>query len=212
MKINTYIIITILTLITCITLNFQCSRIQELKESHTNSLSLINSLRDSISTTVNKYGELEASKAALQATVKDLQEINQALTEDQKNLLTRLQEKTITATRIKTVTVVDTIKIFPSKSIDNYTFYRYNNKYFSFNASLMNSTLSLNSVRIWNTQTIQHERTKEGIVVRVSNTNPYITTTGLDSFIVPEPKRKNRLTGYLVSLGAGIITGILITN
>lgn len=75
---------------------------------------LITALNDSLRTSINELGEVVSEKRTLQTTISRLEELNDQLTEDQKNLLRRLQaserEKNIfAAALIRSNIIIDSL-------------------------------------------------------------------------------------------------------
>lgn len=108
------VLVLILLLIGGGILRIQSNKIKDLRDKYQSEVKLKNALIDSVDYYVNVYGEVVAEKLTLQASVKDLEKLNDDLTELQKELLERIKEANkkntvIAAALVKAEFIIDSL-------------------------------------------------------------------------------------------------------
>lgn len=201
---------------------------------------LISALTDTLSIVVGENGELLKEKKVMQTNIKELEGTNIVLTKNQKKLVDRvnsLQKKynVISTTLIETelelkniknsIGVVDTVKnsvVFSEISkemeysvrVKNIRPYKNLIPELIFDEFKVYDTISLDF--IWGDK-------KEGypVSVMIGNSNKYVDTVGVDSYMIPNIKpenkkgfwrrtgswlkgKKNMLIGFTIGIGLGV--------
>lgn len=72
-------------------------------------------------------------------------------------------------------------------------------------------TLLIDSLQVRNTATVVMQDTDKGVVATITNSNPAMATSTVESF-APAPKKPRTLVKILVAVGAGILAGIAISH
>lgn len=167
---------------------------------------LVAALNDSLRITTNKYGEVVNEKLTLQTTVENLEKINDELTEDQKNLLRRLQatekEKSIiNAALIKANFIIDSLlhagEVLIGDSI--ITFIERTNPDIQYTIDVLDvmpvnteitPRMLFRNLNIPNDTYVEFfwkEDKKEGYPVSfsVTNTNKYMKVHNIESYAIP---------------------------
>lgn len=171
---------------------------------------LTEALRDSIKTTLNKYGEVVSEKRTLQASLKTLNEQNLKLNQSQKELIDRVKEiqkdnQVISAALIETEAKLDSA-LFANSDVDinerdsSITFNEENDT-ISFNLTVLNTipalsskkpSLLFNKLSIPNKQFIEFhwendkKYEQKPVSFSISNSNPIFKTHNIESYTIPE--------------------------
>lgn len=192
---------------------------------------LRNALSDTLSTYRNKENQWVSEKLTIQAETKDLKDKNLILTENQADLIKRVEQinknsQVISAALIqmgvkldgaldsKSIVENDSTIHFP-KSTDSisYDIYVHNVKQFG----LTKPVLEFKTFTLPNTQLVEFhwkDQRKEGYPVSftVTNSNPYYKVYNLDSYAIPElektkvkPTFWNKLGTFSKSTGGKIV-------
>jgi acetamidase/formamidase len=160
-------------------------------------------LNDSLTVVKNKNGELEYSKKSLQNDIKFLEKNYQSLSDNQKLLLNEVKnnKQIIAAMRAEMVVLIQDIKNGNATIINDTTI--------SFSDSTKNliytievsgvkpsnkPELTIKEIELPNTTTVKFEWEKEKdypVKGTIVNSNPYIKTNEMDSFIIPEVKKED---------------------
>lgn len=171
---------------------------------------LTEALRDSINTTINKYGEVVSEKRTLQADLKTLTKQNLNLSSNQRELIDRIKNiqkdnEVISAALIKTEAKLDSALYANAKvdvnERDSSILFTETNDSISFRlrvnkalpvSPLVKPTLMFEDLTIPNKQFIEFhwENDKryeqKPVSFSVSNSNPIFETYDLDSYTIPE--------------------------
>ena len=198
------IIIFTLVAIVCFLLVKNCDREKDVERFKSNNAIL----KDSVTYSESKLGQEIASKRALDVTLKELKE-GYWIKDDSLTDITRKFKKIQSATIIKTVAEIDSIKI-PYKNPANEYFNQSWSKetpLFAINGISTNSFMQINTLRLFNTQRIVIGTEKgffnNTLSVKVTNSNPHIKTTELLTQSVTIPNKR---------FGVGLFAGIDITG
>lgn len=175
-------------------------------------INLSNAIQDTLSYTRNKLDEEVATKLTLQATLKELNKQNKHLSNNQKELLKRIENlkhknDLISAALVRTEAKIDSLKDTTNTEVDvnkkdtSITFKNKIDSVISYDVTVgkvfpahenIKPTFSINKLRIPNKQFIEFkfkntdEYYQTPIEFSVSNSNPLIKTTGVDSYAIPE--------------------------
>lgn len=171
-------------------------------------INLTEALQDDLTYTKNKLDEEVATKLTLQTSVKELKEMNDNLTQNQKELLNRISDvkkenKLISAALVQTEAKLDSLLIDDGdvEVGDDYVTISKASDSLIFDITMNNvqtlqpykePTISFNDLRIPNKQFIQfhwnddEKYYQKPISFSISNSNPYVTTTEADSYTIPE--------------------------
>lgn len=202
MKNQNYFIPYLLIAILAFTALNQCQRaINAEKQAH----SVTNYLNDSIRYYKNKYGQEIALKSVLQGD-KNALEILLSKQIDSTGQLKKLvsELKNVkTAGNIVQITKIDTVKI-PYEVPVPFEFERnFNAKtdFYTINGKSSNTGVKINQIEIPNTLSFVIGEKKTGIFkkelrIEVVNSNPYIKTTGLDSYIYTQKQKRFGISVY----------------
>lgn len=199
------------------------NRVDNLKKELATEIKLKDALLDTVTYYLNKEKEWVAEKLTIQTTIKSLNDLNGKLTENQKELVKRIEEvnkknEIIAAALIKTQIKVDSLLLQTKPVIDTLkktvTFtdsYKEGKKEMLFSFTIGNvipaykditPKLKINSLLFPNKQFVEfHWKTekKKGYPVSfsVSNSNDFFKTTDIDSYIIPEvDKNMIKLNGW----------------
>lgn len=185
----------------------QCGKTSQLKSNNQSSEEFLN---DTISYFKNKVGQEVAEKTALKGDKDQLKILLSKQIDSTSNLKELVKEyKSIDAAgNVNQETRIDTIRI-PYDSIINFDFIRKwskIDKFYSISGTSNQIGISIDSIVIPNTLSfaIGEKKTnffKTETKVNVVNSNPYVKTTGLDTYTYSQ--RKKRL-GIGFSAGYGI--------
>ena len=209
------------------------NRADKLKAENLVEVKLKNALVADVAYYKNKTGEITAEKLTLQATVKSLENANNNLNLNQKELLKRIKEvekdnSVITAALIETkvtldslrqgIIVVDTVSSKITIS-DNLPEIKYNFEIGKVKPAIagIKPTFKINELTLPNKQFIEFHwgERKEGypISFSVSNSNKYFTTTTIESYAIPQlikpivkPSGWNKFTNFFKKGSNTIIT------
>lgn len=215
----TFIIIALIFVLLTI-VYFQHQRIQNWKEKYNDEVNLNDALGDTITRYQNKHNEWVAEKQAIQTTVENLEKQNNILTDNQKELLLRIKEaeknnSIIAAALVETNVKIDSllakdgengnvVTVDTTQKIVNINNFNANDSSFVYDIDVLNvlpafSTIKpsmlFKSIEIPNKQYIdfywENDR-KKGYPVKfsISNSNKYVKTIGLDSYIIPNINKK----------------------
>jgi hypothetical protein len=188
------------------------NRVDNLKKELATETKLKNALLDSVEYYQNKEKEWVAEKLTIQTSVENLKNLNNKLTENQKELVKRIEEigkdyKIIAAALIKTQVKVDSLLLRTKPTIDTLKktvafadTYKEGKKEMSFSFTIGNVLpafknidpyLRIDSLSFPNKQFVNFNwknDKKEGYPVSfsVSNSNDFFKTVNIDSYIIPE--------------------------
>jgi hypothetical protein len=214
MKNQNYFIPYLLIAILAFTTFNQCQRANNAeKQTH----SVANFLTDSIRYYKNKHGQEIALKSVLQGDKNNLEILLSKQIDSTQQLkgLVEKYKKVLSAGNITTVTVIDTIEIPFEKPVE-FEFTRdFNAKtdFYSINGISSNTGVKINQIEIPNTLSFVIGEKKIGLFksdlrIEAVNSNPYIKTTGLDSYIYTQ---KQKRLGVSLYAGYGINSNLQIT-
>lgn len=185
----------------------QCGKTSQLKSNNKNANEFLN---DTISYFQNKVGQEVAEKTALKGYKNQLKILLSKQIDSTGQLKTLVKEyKSIAAAgNVVQETRIDTILI-PYDSIIDFDFNRNwfkNDKFYSLSGTSNQLGITIDSLKIPNTISFAIGEKKTGFFktetkVNVVNSNPYVKTTGLDTYTYSQ--RKKRL-GIGLSAGYGI--------
>jgi hypothetical protein len=200
---NRIVILALLALV-CFLLVKNCDRAKDVERFKSNNAIL----KDSVTYSESKLGQEIASKRALDVTLKELKE-GYWIKDDSLTDITRKFKKIQSATIIKTVAEIDSIKI-PYKNPANEYFNQSWSKetpLFAISGISTNSFMQINTLRLFNTQRLVIGTEKgffnNTLSVQVTNSNPHIKTTELLTQSVTIPNKR---------FGVGLFAGIDITG
>ena len=172
-------------------------------------INLSNAIQDTLSYTRNKLDEEVATKLTLQATLKELNNQNEHLSNNQKELLNRIENlkykndlisAALVETQIKIDSLRETIKGKVNKEDSSVSFAQTSDS-LSFDFTVRKvipapehaiPTLHINNLTIPNKQFIEFrfadnkEHYQTPIEFSISNSNPLVKTVGADSYTIPE--------------------------
>lgn len=184
------------------------NKINEWKNKHQIEIKLRNALIDTVSYYKNAHGEEVAEKLTLQGDVKDLEKMNNDLTDSQKELLRRVKEANkkntvIAAALVEANLIIDSLitngnVVINSK--DTTITFTDTTKYMEYKFvvgkaipvdSKIEPTLLFSYLKFSNKQTVKFEwenNKKEGYPVKfiMSNSNPYYKVNEINSYIIPK--------------------------
>ena len=188
---------------------FYNKKVDNLQNDLTVERNLKMALIDSVSYYTNKYDEVVAEKSTLQVTIKDLQKINDDLSDNQQELLTRISElkkekDVIAAALIQMEFKVDSLQADAEVTVadSSVTFSKINesinydirvNNVIPFGTKM--PSLYFNKIEVYNKQFIEFhwEKNKEygyPVSFSITNSNPYFVVNDVDSYIIPEIKKE----------------------
>lgn len=243
------LIFAILILSGYLLFTFQLNRYNNLNDKYETEILLRNAMQDTIKTYENKYGEVVDQKLTLQGNLKRINELYDKLTDNQKKLINNLNNseknrKILAAANIRlqfeidslkeviSVGVIDTLK----KTItfkENTPEIRYEfvvSNVLPYN-KILNVEHKINYLYIPNEQSIEfhydnkQRRDNFPISFSITNTNKYMKTYDIDSYIIPEIdvkdmeknifrrtwnwyERQSTLVKIGIGVGGGFIIGI----
>lgn len=180
-----------------------------------------NVLLDSMDIYKNKLGTLTAEKQAFNVKLSDIQKSYDRLDEHNKELVNKIntlekKNKLITATNIHQEAVIDSLyndKPIVDKVKGTLEF-KDDTKYLQYNflVNTKQESLLIQKLRMPNELFISHSFTKEGVSVKVTNSNDeYFKTNDINSYVIPLDKNKFKLKPYLVVGGIGVGIGAIGT-
>jgi len=236
-----FAIIILIIIILCSIIYFQHLKIDKANEKYQTEVNLKNALLDSIHYYQNKEKEWVAERLTIQESIKNLEQINGLLTTSQKELLMRIKEvqkkdDIIVAALIETNVKIDKLKPPIVVVNDSSVIFTDSTKNLKYDIEIGHvkpisvgilPTLTFSDFQLPNKQFIEfhwkNER-KKGypIAFSVSNSNDYFKTTNIDSYAIPNLKRKDinpnawdRFTKWsknnnkiILSVGIGAVGGI----
>ncbi|MFW6219429.1 MAG: hypothetical protein ACOC33_01045 [bacterium] len=211
-------------------------------------ISLTNALQDTLRKTNNYLGEEKASKLTLQASLDKLQDQNLNLNDNQKELVSRIkriqkENQIISAALVRTEVRLDSALDFITAEVnlkDSSLVFPLTSDSISFNIQVNDALpakkyikpkLSINSLSIPNKQFIEfhfddkNEYHQRPVSFSITNSNPLITTTDVESYIIPEvnqeaikptgwekvkhffKKRKKEIIIFTIGGGVGYLLG-----
>jgi hypothetical protein len=221
-----------------------CSDQKKFKEADQQASNLSKALLDTLHHFQTKEGDWGAEKRTMQTELSTLKDDNLNLNANQKALIKEVERQNKTATTIAAALVelsakvegltndnaivTDTTVNFPFNSVDlKYNLTVSNVKPIEFKRPI----LRINSLEFPNTQKINFhwkDDKEEGnpIAFSVTNTNQYFKITDIQSYAIPELKKKeikpnfwnkvgkfSKTTGgKIVFLGAGFVLGVALIN
>jgi cell division protein FtsB len=169
-------------------------------------------LSDTIKQRYNEYNELVSEKKTLQTTIKKLESENITLNAEQKELLSRIKtlnkdKKVIAAALVETrirldsILNIDIIGVVEEK--DSALMFSGKSKYINYGITVNNvkplmnltPTLQFDSLSLYNKQFIEFHWDKDKkndypISFSISNSNPYFTTSNIESYAIPELQKQ----------------------
>jgi hypothetical protein len=185
----------------------QCSKTSELKDNSSNASKFLN---DTITYFKNKLGQEVAEKTSLKGDKKQLQILlsNQIDSTGQLKELIKDFKNTSAAGNINQQTRIDTIRI-PYDSIVDFEFIRNwskKDKFYSLTGTSNQFGIIIDSLTVPNTISFAIGEKSSGFFktetkVNVVNSNPYVKTTGIDTYTYSEQKKR---LGLGLSAGYGI--------
>lgn len=172
-------------------------------------ISLTNALQDTLKKTNNFLNEEKASKLTLQASLDKLEEQNLNLNDNQKELVRRVrnlqsENSVISAALVRTEARLDSALDWVVGEVnlkDSSLLFSQASDSISFNIQINDAlpskksikpTLSVNSLVIPNKQFVEfhfenkNKYNQRPVSFSISNSNPLITTTQVDSYAIPE--------------------------
>lgn len=187
---------------------FLGKQIKKANDKLSEQINLNNALNDKLEYTQNYLKETVATKLTLQTTIKKLEELNGVLTNNQKELVSRIKKleknnNIISAALIRTETKLDSV-LFTGGEVeigDNYVTYAKTTDSIIFDLTMNNvqpitpykePTVMFNNLKIPNKQYIEFKWMDDKkyyqrpISFSVTNSNPLIVTTETDSYTIPE--------------------------
>lgn len=197
----------------------------------------LNVLNDSLTITKNKNGELEYTKKSLQNDIKFLEKNYEVLSDNQKLLLNEVKnnKQIIAAMRAEMKILIQDIKNGNGRLINDTTIaFADSTKDLVYNIEItgvkpsVKPELTIKQIELPNTSKVEFEWEKGKdypVKGSITNSNPYVKTKELDSFVIPEIKKEEikpnfwqktkksaknlAKTGKWVIIGVGI--GLLIS-
>jgi len=187
------------------------SKLNNINQKLAEKANLNRALKDSITYTVNQYNEVKATKLTLQAKLRDLKKLNSKLTDNQKELLNRInnlkdKNNLISAALIDAEIKIDSLKNLISDSTivnekDSSITFIENNDSLNYNITIgkvfaaskeYDPTFSINSLMIPNKQFITFQFDDNDkyyqtpIKFTISNSSSFVKTINADSYTIPE--------------------------
>ena len=243
-KLLPYIIIAavVILLILSTIIYFQQRKINKTNEKYLTEVNLKNALLDSINYYQNKEKEWVAERLTIQVSIKNLEKINGQLSASQKELLIRIKEvqkknDIIVAALIETNVKISELKPSTVDIKDSSIIFGDSTKNLKYNIEIGHvkpinigviPTLTFNEFKLPNTQFIEFhwkDDRKKGypITFSVSNSNKYFEVTNIDSYAIPNLKKKDinpnawdRFTKWtksnnktILSVGIGLVGGVI---
>ena len=216
-KVTTFVIVLILLLSSIVYVQKQ--RIEHWRDLYQDEVNLNDALSDTITHHKNRHNEWVAEKRAIQATVEKLEEINNKLTDNQKEMLIRIKEiekknSIIAAALIETNVKIDSLMdkdaggIVDIDTINkkiNFNNIASRDSAFKYDIDVnhvlpshldVKPTLLFKSLEFPNKQFINFywkDERKKGypVMFSVSNSNQYFKTSNIDSYIIPNIDKKH---------------------
>ena len=200
---NRIVIFALLALV-CFLVIKGCDQSNNIERFKTNAAAL----KEDISFTKSKLGQEIAGKSALEVTLKELKQ-GYWIKDDSLTDITRRFKKIQSATIIKTVVKIDSFKIPYKNPGDEYFNQSWSKEtpLFAISGISTNSFMQINTLRLFNTQRIVIGTEKgffnNTLSVKVTNSNPYITTKDILTQSVTIPNKR---------FGVGFFAGIDVTG
>ena len=170
--------------------------------------------KDTVMTYKARNGDIVAYNESLELDQGLMLKMNDSLSDALKNI--KIKDP-VTYTKIITVMEIDTIEVRFTDTLPCAAFVRtfqIDSIHYQLGGRLTNTSLSINSIRIPNTQNIVVGTKKNGLfkkneyVITVQNSNPYMQVTGLQNYTLTPKKRFYEKTWFNFSVGfvAGFAT------
>lgn len=184
----------------------QYSTCNKFKAEYKEQSNLITSMQDTISHFRNKEGENSAQIALLEG---DKENLLIVIGKNDKRITNLIKYGAKSGTVINQVTKIDTVTVIEKDTVDGSLIYHntVKNKWYSIDQTIKDDSSSIN-LELRDSISVSFQKVKQGFlkpkksVVVVSNANPYVKTTGLRAFDIPQ--KKSNLKFWLgVGLGAG---------
>lgn len=172
-------------------------------------IKLENALADSIRSFKNKRGEWVTEKNTLQASINDLEDMNGALNEQQKELIERVKEtnkekEVISAALFKAEATIDSLLNTEAEILNDSTLaFNDSTEHFNYSISVGNVEpykeykpyLSINNITIPTSYFVsfnwdKNRRENYPMSFNVTPTNPYIKITSTESYAIPELQKQ----------------------
>jgi hypothetical protein len=173
-----------------------CHSKRDLTYKYERNLSIKN---DSIKTLVLKNGQQAKQVSAYSVSEKELKKQVWVRDDSIRSLLDKLKKPKVVI-KVKTETKFDTI-FFPFKEripVDFNRSFTSENPYYKISGKVDQIGMTLNPIRIYNTQRLAVDFHRGNPRVTVTNSNPYIQTNDIEGQVVELKKRK-----WVIALGAG---------
>lgn len=239
------IIIIILIILGYIGFSYYSSKVNKINNKYKNELKLREALNSTIDTLIDVNGDLRLSKKTLQTNINRLNDLNGDLTNNQKQLLKEIKKseenrEVLAAANIRMSFIIDSLDSIISKGLvdtinNKIDFKEKNNKDLKYHFVVSNVrpfdkdkdvTHTIKSIDFPNEQYIDFTYEKDGkkrlypISFTVKNSNQYMETYNIDSYIIPEINPDDFEVGFfertwlwyqkqsaLAKLGVGFILG-----
>lgn len=202
-KLLPYAVIVLLVL----GLLFYINKVNKLEGKVESEIKLRTALLDTVTYHKNKFNEMVAEKLTLQTTIKELSKMNGQLTTDQKTLLVRVKQiekenSLIAAALIRSKVKIDSLQksnVFINVKDSSLTFTPVDKTNIDYEIMVLHVSaytkikpeLKFNKLEFSNVQIVDFhwkDNRKEGhpVSFSVSNSNPYFSTTNIESYAIPE--------------------------
>lgn len=202
-----YLIIVGIILAAILTVQFLFKRINNLKQEVQNQTNKTKALTDTIKTYKDKNGNLVSEKRSLQINLDEIKDENIELSQSKADLIEHVEElekrnKVINSALIQTSTVLDSLKneVAHVDTTNKRLQFNDSTQYYNYKLTVGNALpykdkkpyLNFDQFRIYtdyNVDFVWGEK-KEGypVKVKVTSSNKYVQTTGIESYTVPEIK------------------------
>ena len=203
------IIIVFILIISFLYIKIQYNRYNNLNDKYVEEISLRDAIQDSLSVYINKYNEIVVQKTSLQADIKNIENLNYKLSENQKTLFKRINyldknNKVLAAANIKMSFIIDSLEKVISvgviDTLNNNIVFEKNNKDIAYQFTVTNVIPfdknldvehKIDKLKLPNEQFIDfHYNKKNDKVISFSiiNTNKYMKVYDIDSYVIPEIK------------------------
>lgn len=162
----------------------------------------IDYLTDSLRYYKNRSGKQVAQITALKGEKSDLQ-LMLSRSSQQLDSLVKEFKKIDAAGEVETITKIDTVKIRYTDTIP-YQFekrFSINKKHYSLSGISNHRGIDIEEINVPNTLSFAVGKVRKGYEIRVVNSNPYIKTTGLNSYVL---EQRNRRIGLGFQAGYGL--------
>lgn len=194
-------------------LKVQHGNVVKFKEKYDIEVKMKNALADTVTTYINKEGQWTSTKLTMQASIKDLEDDNVILTEDQKRLVDKVktankENKVITAALVRANFVIDSLlhgglvlvdttnKTVEFIEADNPDI-QYDFKAFGVvpypvdtKPSLLIKSMSLPNEVFVKFEWDENKRANYPIRFSITNSNDYVKVSGINSYAIPELQKE----------------------